>query len=58
MSARLLLYNGYGHGLGHRERSIKIATAFVAELPQAEALLVTAAGDGLARRLPPRVEHD
>jgi predicted glycosyltransferase len=57
MSARLLIYNGLGgEGLGHRERVLKIATAFTAELPGAQVLLATAAGEGLAGRLPPRVE--
>jgi predicted glycosyltransferase len=57
MSARLLIYNGLGgEGLGHRERVLKIATAFAAELPGAQVLLATAAGTGLARRLPPQVE--
>jgi predicted glycosyltransferase len=57
MSARLLIYNGLGgEGLGHRERALKIATAFTAELPRAQVLLATAAGDDLARRLPPGVE--
>jgi predicted glycosyltransferase len=53
---RLMLYNGLGHGLGHRERCLKIATEFVAELPGAEVLLVTAAASGLDDRLPPAVE--
>jgi predicted glycosyltransferase len=56
MSARLLIYNGLGQGLGHRERVLKIATAFATELPRAQVLLATAAGESLARRLPPGVE--
>jgi predicted glycosyltransferase len=56
MSARLLIYNGLGgEGLGHRERVLKIATAFAAERPRAQVLLVTAAAEGLAGRLPPGV---
>jgi predicted glycosyltransferase len=56
MSARLLIYNGLGQGLGHRERVLKIATAFAAEVRRAHVLLATAAGESLARRLPPGVE--